>query len=481
MPTPTVVTDTLCEGANIDFTNYVTAAEGYTLSWYASTTAEATDQPTSVTLATAAVYSVFVTQKNSVGESAKVPVYVVVAGVDVPTIKTAEYNYCLNDDAPVTLSATLNQGNDYYASGLTWFKGSVAAANETTDLTPSTATAGVTDYYVRQYFNNAHTLKGDAVCYGEPLKVVVTVNETVAPTSQSNFAVSYLLSDGEASGAFADVLTQSANQVAVPAASCTLKWYDADKNPLSAAPTPTYDASATDDVTYTYYVSQLNDTTGCESELVPVTVTVSSAPMPTVTDLEYCAGSSLVQPLTATVSLKDAADAAANYDLLWYTSNPKTDPAAVSTSAITPSVEVATGESKSVYTYYVTQKSKTAPYAESAPAALKVTVYALPVLKDNAIEDCQYNVNLSDGIIIISKGGSSSLKYHYSDAAGAEVTGADVSTGVYKVTGYFSLTSSGEECASDPVSITVTIDSLSGLSLLSSSVCPKRNSKEFPP
>ena len=474
-PVPLVSTDTLCVGSDIDFSKYVTTTDkAYNLVWYDSKTATAGAAVSSnITSAKAGVYTTYVTQKSSAAESEKTPVSIVVIGVDKPTVSVDSFAYCLGSTANV-LTAALNQTTSSHllASGVEWFKGSVSPSNITTNLVPPTDVAGTTEYFTRQYFTNAHTVNGKAVCYGDSVRVVVVVSQTDSPTSNDNFTVNYLKSEGEATGSYKDVISESAGDVAIASADCELQWYDENKKALASAPSPAYDAAATADVTYTYYVSQKNKKTTCESELVKVTVNVSTSPIPSVTDLYYCEGSTGVAALTATINVKDATDSQSNYDLLWYTENPKVNTSATASASITPSTDATVGKAETVYSYYVTQKSKTAPFAESAPAVLSVHIYANPVVAGLSVDTCMTSVDLGK-YYRLSNTVEQTVSPVFSDANGTVLTSPIIDkTGTYSVVGQFVITSTSQVCASTPASIKVQIDSLDGVSLISSSVCP---------
>ena len=111
---------------------------------------------------------------------------------------------------------------------------------------------------------------------GAPVPVVSDTSYCVGETSQALTATPSPSSDG---------------------ATWTLQWYDANKSPLAAAPTPSTDASGET----TYYVSQKSGNN--ESGLVPVTVKVYGAATPDVSQnqLAYCMGDTYNNPI-ATVT-----------------------------------------------------------------------------------------------------------------------------------------------------------------------------------
>lgn len=171
-----------------------------------------------------------------------------VINYDAPIIAaptgTAAYDYCVGATA-TTLTATGTAGYTLH-----WYDVATGGTELTAAPTPSTATAGVTTYYVSQ---------STGQCQGPRLAITVTVNAVpnapvVVPT------VTYC------QNATATALTATADT------GNTLTWYDVATGgiALAAAPTP---STATTGVT-TYYVSQTG-TGNCESPRAAITVTVS--------------------------------------------------------------------------------------------------------------------------------------------------------------------------------------------------------------
>ncbi|MFJ1382679.1 Ig-like domain-containing protein, partial [Capnocytophaga canimorsus] len=76
----------------------------------------------------------------------------------------------------------------------------------------------------------------------------------------------------------------AANFVATPTASHTLRWYDTATSPTQLAATPTVSRNVTANTVTTKYVSQVN-AEGCESDRVPVTITIDDTQAPTIGDL----------------------------------------------------------------------------------------------------------------------------------------------------------------------------------------------------
>jgi len=155
----------------------------------------------------------------------------------------------------------------------------------------------------------------------------VTVNALPAIPSVSD--VSYC--EGETASALS----------ATALTSHTLQWYTAAAGGTASATAPT--PTTTSAGVTTYYVSQVNDTNGCESDRAALTVTVHALPSePTVSDVSYCINE-IAGPLTAT--------ATTGHTLQWYTT---ATGGTASTTAPTPITS-----SSGITTYYVSQKNDT--------------------------------------------------------------------------------------------------------------------------
>ena len=121
----------------------------------------------------------------------------------------------------------------------------------------------------------------------------------------------------------------------------TLQWYGTNATGGTAsttAPTPSTNSSGTTN----YYVSQKNNTTGCEGPRASILVTINALPaQPVVSDFAYCQNST-ASPLTAT--------ALSGHTLLWYGTNATGGTS--STTAPTPSTTTIGSTD-----YYVSQRN----------------------------------------------------------------------------------------------------------------------------
>ncbi|NDP26061.1 MAG: T9SS type B sorting domain-containing protein [Flavobacterium sp.] len=154
------------------------------------------------------------------------------------------------------------------------------------------------------------------------------------------------------------------NNTAIPltataSANCILNWYTVASGGIASATSPTPITTTAGSITY--YVSQTNTISNCESLRAAIIVTVNPLPLiPIVNNVNYCHNENAV-PLTAT--------ATANCTLNWYAL-----PTGGVASAINPTPSTATiGSTK----YYVSQ-TITATGCEGPRAEIIVTVNPLP-------------------------------------------------------------------------------------------------------
>jgi Ig-like domain CHU_C associated/Secretion system C-terminal sorting domain len=329
---PTVVSPAnFCVGSTVVLP--VTASAGNTLLWYtvaAGGTSSTTAPVINTTTISTATY--YVSQINAaLLEGPRATIIVNVNATPIaPTAATA-FTYCQNATAAI-LTATGAAGNT-----IKWHT-SLTGVGSTTAITPSTLTAGTTNYYVSQ--------TNSFGCESPKATIVVTINAAAAAPTTS--AVNYC------QNATAAPLTATA------AAGNTLKWYTVATGGtvLAAGHTP----STTTVGTTTFYVSQVN-AAGCESQRASLNVVVRIAPaMPSVTSpVAYCANA-IAALLSAT------ADAGNN--LMWY--NAATGGTG-SVNTPSPSTTIS-----GITTYYVAQSN--AGGCESPRAAINVNIIATPIV-----------------------------------------------------------------------------------------------------
>ena len=322
--TPTVANTTIsyCQNGSATALS-ATAAASHSLRWYTVATG-GTGSATAITpvTSTAGTFTYYVSQANASGcEGPRVAITVTVSPVSVAG--TASVNLAsVCGGSTVDLSLTGNTGTIQWQSSpnnSTWtnISGATAATYTTTALNATT------------YFRAVVTSGACSAANSNVLTVTVT---TIAvPTTTTSIT--------ECQG-------NTATQLSATALSGhTLQWYTVSTGGTASSTAITPDLSNA--AVTTYYVSQLNNTSNCESARVPINVTVYALPAaPTATTtINYCQGA------TATAL---AATATSGYSLQWYTASTG---GTASSTAPTP-----TTSSVGNTTYYVSQKQPSGTY-----------------------------------------------------------------------------------------------------------------------
>ncbi|MCQ2208832.1 MAG: glycosyl hydrolase family 8 [Paludibacteraceae bacterium] len=430
-------------------TNGNNVSETWTLQWYDSNGNKISAPTPDVT--TLGVQTYYVSQISDLtgAESGKVPVKVTIYGTAEPSVADNRTSYCSGDTYdPLTVTSNSDATKYLMPGDMVW-----TVDGTEVGATPTIPQSASVTFTVREDYK----ISEGHVCKGSPVALVVTTTTIEKPSG--DFTVTYLKKEGE-SGTFPSLIEKNSNVARTNVPGYILVWYDSNKTKLGEnAPSPAYNSSWTegDDQTLTYYVAQSNGT--CESELVEVTVTISDSPMPRTSAVTYCQDD-VAQPLTAEIN--ETADVASNYTLVWYDPNTKEE----LPNAPTPETNVP-GE----YTYMVAQRHNVT-LATSSPSPLKVTIYRLPELTTTEpVAQCGGSVTLSD--YIKESQGQAVTQSYYEDAA-KTVTSAAVVTksGTYYSDAYYTI-NSGVQCKSATVSVNVTINDLSDLTITGSQTsCP---------
>jgi large repetitive protein len=332
-PAPTIVSPvTYCQSA----TAIPLTATGTNLLWYTTAiggTGSATAPTPSTTAAGTTTY--YVSQNSTCGESVRAAINVVVNPTPAaPTVTTSAFTYCQGVTA-TTLTAT--------GSNLLWYTTATGGTGSTIAPTPSTTTAGTTNYYVSQSV---------LTCESPRTLIAVTVIATpAAPVVVT--PINYC---------------QNVASIPLTATGTNLKWYTVPTAGVGSATAPTPITIALG--TTIYYVSQTTTVGSCEGPRAAISVIVAAvSPAPVVVSpVTYCQSATAI-PLTATGT-----------NLLWYTT---ASGGTGSATAPTPST-VAAGST----IYYVTQNSTC---GESVRTALTVVVNPTPALPTAtaAVSYCQ--------------------------------------------------------------------------------------------
>lgn len=369
-------------------------ATGSNLLWYTTATGGTGTSiaPTpSTTNAGTTNYYVSQTVNGCEGPRAAITITVYPTPV-LPTVN-ATITYC-QTDVPATLTAT--------GSNLLWYTAATGGTGTSIAPTPSTATAGTTNYYVSQTING---------CEGPRAAISVTVYATPALPAVAPV-----------------VYCQNEIVPGLTATGSNLLWYNSASGGTGSAIAPT-PSTLTAGVT-NYWVSQTIN--GCEGPRAMITVTVNPTPFaPAVSNINYCRYET-PGALTATGN-----------NLLWYTvANGGTG----STTAPTPSTN-----SPGIQTYYVTQ---TELGCESPRASIAVTVKPLPLAPTvtSPVTYCQFTPSTA-----LTATGSNLLWYTTASGGSSAATAPTPSTATPGNTFYYvSQTVNG--CEGPRAGITVTIN-----------------------
>lgn len=182
----------------------------------------------------------------------------------------------------------------------------------------------------------------------------------------------------------------------------TILWYGNNATGGTASTEfPTYNPVKAD--TISYYVSQRNDATTCESHRAQLKITVNAKPgLPNVdAEIAACKDS---EPLT----LKPIGSTD-GYTILWY------DQAASGGTASTTAT-IAKTDAIGETTYYLSQKDIQTT-CESDRASIKVTIKEIPVLTINPVAVCA-----QDTLILAVKGASQTDTYLWTGPTGSGFT-----------------------------------------------------------
>ncbi len=470
-PVPEVTNESLCLDNEIpDLSEYVKAKEHHELKWYddpAAAKGTGSETAPSFKATAAGTYKFYVSQKDSVtnAESEKATLTITVHEVATLDLSANKTEYCINETAE-ELTFTANSDGDFTTAK--WSKKSDMTGAAAT-LTPTTDEKGDVTYYAQAEYTNKDAQKkyASTVCYGKIQDITITTNKTEAPGSETNFTVQYLKVEGEATGSFKTLLDQDGTAVKVEAGH-SLKWYDSDKNPLASEPAPEYIANETGERKVTYYVSQVNQSTGCESELKEVTAIISSFPAPEVKAITLCQESEKLKtsfPLTAKKSTKGGFSES-DYELIWYKEDPKSNPSAEEFITIDLHLEDlsydATTETEKDFKYWVVQRYIGPGGGQSPAAELLVTIYSKPILKTKTPDPICLGgeVDLKDLYSISNRITNQQYELEYLSSNGTNPKGSIATVhGEYQCRAWFEL-SSGEICRSKFEDVFVTVNEL---------------------
>jgi hypothetical protein len=382
-------------------------ATGTGLLWYTAASG-GTGSPTAPTptTATAGVQNFWVTQTVTGCESARSQLTVTVTACTPPAAPVvAPVSYTVGQ-TPVALTAT--------GTGLLWYTAASGGTGSPTAPTPTTATAGVQNFWVTQ------TVTG---CESARAQITVTVTPCTPPAAPVVVNKTYIVGDTPVS-------------LALSVTGANLIWYTAAIGGTGSATPPTISTAAVG--TTSYWVTQT--VSACESARVKIDVIVNACPVsvaPTITSsLSYCASTVPVTALAATGTA-----------VKWYSAL-----GAPMASAPIPDVNVSITTS---YSYFVTQTE--AGKCESAQLPVTVNVYKTPVptVPSATVEYCLKAP--ADPLVATGTG----LKWYNSSTGTSVVSSTPVTTVAGNFIFYVSQTLNG--CESERIRVDVIVKALTPL------------------
>ncbi|WP_394990187.1 hypothetical protein [Emticicia sp.] len=356
-PVPTLVSNSpVCVESPINLTATPAGATTYAWSGPSGFTGSniATPSIASAALVNGGTYNVTVT--NGTGCSATASVAVVVN--PLPAIPAVTSKTFCAEDAQEALVATALANNH-----LLWY-GNSSTGGVSSTATPihNPTTAGVTRYYATQVIDATG-------CESHRNELVVTVNPKPAPPIAANKTY--------CQGVTATALTVTG------AAQHTFLWYGQASTGGTSSTTNPIPLTNTVGTT-TYYVSQKDNTTGCESNRDDAIVTVNRTPAaPTIANVKYC------QDATATAL---TATAEAGNTIIWYNGG------ATSTTAPVPNTATAG------LTYFYVSQSIPGSGCESGMSGIPVTIDPKPVATLIAVNSlCIGSVSQNNAKLILTR------------------------------------------------------------------------------
>lgn len=374
-PVPILASNSpVCAESPINLTATPAGATTYTWSGPSGFTGSNIANPTiaSAALANAGTYNVTVT--NGVGCSASTSVDVVVNSLPVVPI-VANKTFCAEDIQATLVATALDNHN------LLWYgNASTGGVSSTAIPIHNPTTAGVTRYYVTQ----VNDVTG---CQSYRNELVVTVNpKPLAPVAENKTYCQ---------GVAATALTVTG------AAQHTFLWYGQASTggaSTTEAPVPLTNTVGTT----TYYVSQKDNVTGCESNRDDAIVTVNSTPeAPVIASVKYC------QDATATAL---AATGDSGNTIVWYNGG------ATSTTPPTPNTATAG------LTYFYVSQVIPGTGCESIMSGIPVTIDPKPVATVIAVNSlCIGTVSQNNAKLILTRYRNSDEVIQYN--TGTTITG----------------------------------------------------------
>ena len=296
----------------------------------------------------------------------------------LPASPIAKDTFYCNNLKVDTLKANFSVGHS-----LLWYGTDTTAAANNYGPVPNTASVGNLFYYVSQVNNTTK-------CESKKVKINIIINPI--PASPIVRDSTYCQNNANAKLSVSNISGHA------------LLWYGTNATGGNASTTSLL-AATSDTITKSYYVSQFNTTTGCESSRAKINATITPAPViPTIKDTAYCNNS-------ATDTLK--AIAINGHILNWY--DVATGGALLKSSPKPNSLVVGNQN------YYVSQTSNLTN-CESVRGKIMVTINTIPTTP--TVRDTFYcqNASISDSFKVVYSSGHNLLWYGNDSVGGVANT-----------------------------------------------------------
>ena len=284
-----------------------------------------------------------------------------------PIFNTTKYSFCSGDSLKLTVT-NINKGDT-----LKWYYGT---KSDVTNISNKTFTDS-TKLFVTRTDSIGCIISSDTISITKnALPTLPSVKDTVFCQNTSSSTLLATGIDGN-----------------------TITWYGANAtggtgNAIAVV------ASTTDTTTKSYYVSQINNTTGCESPRVKITVKINPAPAnPIIRDTAYCLNAN-VDTLKAT--------SFTGHSLIWYGTN--------ATGGVGTNTAVKPNTSNiGSLNYYVSQVN-TATGCESPRAKIAVVINSLPIAP--SVKDTSYCNNVNPDTLRVNSISGTKLLWYGTNATG---------------------------------------------------------------
>ena len=290
-----------------------------------------------------------------------------------PIFNSFVKSFCTGDSIKVSMTLDLKIDNILKGDSLKWFYGT---KSDLTNVSSKTFTDSIKFFVIRKDSLGCVISSDTITITKNALPALPTVKDTVFC---QNISSSTLLATGTSGN--------------------TITWYGTNATGgtgnASAVVAPT-----TDTTTKSYYVSQINNTTSCESPRAKITVKINPAPAsPSVKDTAYCNNIS-ADTLKAT--------SLTGHSLNWYGTN-----ATGGTGTVLGSKPITTTVGS--FNYYVSQKNNSTG-CDGARAKIGVTVNPLPIAP--VVRDTNYCNNASADTIRLNTSTGATLLWYGTNATG---------------------------------------------------------------